>query len=172
MGLGIMERWILAGVGSVAVMVVWVLPLQAATVAATVEAAIIQTISSTTRNGLGFGDISANSVPGTVVMTSSGTRTTTGGVTINSATAATPAAFDLEGMANASYAISLPTSVVLDDGAGSSMIVDGFTSSPVDAGVLDSSGRQTLYVGASLNVGSNQPYGSYSGLMAVTVEYN
>ena len=35
-----------------------------------------------------------------------------------------------------------------------------------------SSAAQLLFVGGRLNVGSNQVFGSYSGLMTVTVEYN
>ncbi|NCF37476.1 MAG: DUF4402 domain-containing protein, partial [Gammaproteobacteria bacterium] len=29
-----------------------------------------------------------------------------------------------------------------------------------------------LFVGGTLNVGSNQGFGSYSGIMSVTVDYN
>lgn len=146
--------------------------LEAATAIATVEANIVSTISITERNGLGFGDISSSAVAGTVVMAPSGTRTTTGGVTINFAIAGSAAAFDIVGDANASYAITLPVSVVLSDASSNTMVVDSFTSSPTPSGVLDGSGQQTLYVGATLNVGANQPFGSYSGLMSVTVEYN
>ncbi|NNF96444.1 MAG: DUF4402 domain-containing protein, partial [Halobacteria archaeon] len=32
--------------------------------------------------------------------------------------------------------------------------------------------RQTLFVGATLNVNANQLYGDYAGVMSVTVEYN
>lgn len=171
MAFSIREHILLCALASAAFVAAWS-PLQAATAIATVEARIISIISIATRNGLGFGDVSSSSVAGTVMMTPSGTRTTTGGATINTAIAASPATFDLEGTANASYAITLPLSVVLSDGGTSTMVVDNFTSLPSLTGTLDSSGQQTLFVGGTLNVGNNQPFGSYSGLMSVTVEYN
>ncbi len=146
--------------------------LQAATAVATVDANIVSTLSIAAYSGLGFGDISSSAVAGSVVMTPSGTRTATGGVTINSAIAGSAASFDIVGNANASYAITMPVSVVLSDASSNTMVVDSFTSSPALSGVLDGSGQQALYVGATLNVGSNQPFGVYAGLMSVTVEYN
>lgn len=146
----------------------------AAVETANVSANIISTISITNQSvgGLAFGDISSSSTAGTVVLTASGTRTATGGVTINSSATASPAVFDVQGDANTTYAISLPVSVVLTDAASRSMVVDNLTSSPSTTGLLDSTGKQILFVGASLNVGSNQAFGSYSGQMSVTVDYN
>lgn len=141
---------------------------------ANVAANIITTLSiaNQSQGGLAFGDIASNPVAGTVVLTPSGSRTTTGGPTINSTVAANPAAFDVRGDANAIYAITLPVSIVLTDSLSHSMVVDNFTGSPSITGLLDGAGVQVLSVGASLNVGSNQAFGSYSGLMAVTVAYN
>ncbi len=146
--------------------------LQAATATATVDANIVSTISMAAVSGLGFGDTSSSAMAGTVVMTPSGTRTTTGGVTINTAMAGSVAVFDIVGDANASFAVTMPVSVVLSDASSNTMLVDSFTSSPALSGVLDGNGQLTLYVGATLNVGANQPFGSYSGQMSVTVEYN
>lgn len=144
----------------------------AATNVATVVVNIVTSISMTTTNGLIFGDISSSATAGTVSMTTTGTRTSTGGATINSSVAGNPATFDVQGEANANYTISLPVSVVLSDSASHTMVVDNFTSSPSPSGVLDGSGKQTLFVGATLNVGSNQAFGAYSGQMSVTVDYN
>jgi hypothetical protein len=154
------------------------MPAQAAVATANVSANIISTLSITTQTGSGgsqgmvFGDISSSSVAGTIVLTPSGSRTTTGGPTINTSTTASPAAFDVQGDVNATYAITLPVSVVLNGSSSGSMVVDSFTSSPTSTGVLDGTGRQILYVGGSLKVGSNQVFGSYSGQMTVTVAYN
>ena len=52
------------------------------------------------------------------------------------------------------------------------MLVDKFTGLPATNGLTDAGGQQILYVGATLNVGSNQGFGSYAGIMFVTVEYN
>ena len=56
--------------------------------------------------------------------------------------------------------------------AGHTMVVDDFTSFPAETGLTDSGGQQLLFVGGRLNVDVNQVFGSYSGLMSVTVEYN
>ncbi|MDH5710368.1 MAG: DUF4402 domain-containing protein [Gammaproteobacteria bacterium] len=145
---------------------------QAATATATVDANIIMAISMTTRNGLSFGDISAGSTSGTVILTPSGARTATGGTTVNTSTSGNPSTFDVQGEPNASFSITLPVSVILSNSSSQTMTVDNFTSSPSPSGVLDSSGKQTLFVGATLNVSANQPFGSYSGQMSVTVDYN
>lgn len=146
--------------------------VEAATSSATVNANIISTINISTRNGLLFGDIASSSVAGSVILSTNGSRTTTGGATVNSSGSGSPATLDISGDANASFSITLPVSITLSDGSSNSMVVDNFTSSPSPAGVLDSSGKQSLFVGATLNVSSNQPFGSYSGLMSVTVDYN
>ena len=151
--------------------IAWI-PAQAATTTATVDANIINTIGMTTRNGLSFGDISAGSTSGTVILTPGGTRSATGGTSINSSTPSNPSTFDVQGTANASFSITLPASVLLTDAASHTMTVDNFTSSPTPSGVLDGSGQQTLFVGATMNVSANQAFGSYSGQMAVTVDYN
>ncbi|MFC1589297.1 DUF4402 domain-containing protein [Pseudomonadota bacterium] len=155
----------------VAMLVTWV-PAQAVTATATVDAHIIKTIGMTTRNGLTFGDISAGTTSGTVILTPGGARTATGGTTIDTSTTGNPATFDIQGEPNASFSITLPVSVILSDTASHTMTVDNFTSSPTPSGVLDGSGQQTLFVGAVLNVSANQSFGSYSGQMSVTVDYN
>ncbi|MDH5387683.1 MAG: DUF4402 domain-containing protein [Gammaproteobacteria bacterium] len=147
-------------------------PAQAATATATVDANIIQAIGMTTNNGLSFGDISAGATSGTVIFTPGGASSATGGTTINSSAPGNPASFNVQGTPNASFSISLPISVLLTDAASHSMTVDNFTSSPTPSGVLDGSGQQTLFVGATLNVSANQAFGSYSGQMTVTVGYN
>jgi hypothetical protein len=145
---------------------------QAATAATTVDANIVSTINLIAQNGIVFGDISASSIPGTVSIAVDGSRNSTGGATINSNTSGTPAKFEVSGNPNALYVITLPTSIVITSSAGDSMTVDNFVSAPSVNGQLDPSGRQNLNVGATMNVGSFQPFGAYQGTMAATVEYN
>jgi len=144
----------------------------AATETATVDANIVSTINIVARNGIVFGDIGASSIPGTVTIDVDGSRTSTGGAAINSNTSGTPASFEVSGDPNALYVISLPTSIVITSSAGDTMVVDRFTSAPSANGQLDSGGRQNLNVGATMNVGSFQPFGAYRGIMTTTVEYN
>ena len=145
---------------------------QAASETATVEANIVSTINIVAQSGIVFGDIGASSIPGTISIDVDGSRTSTGGATVNTTTAGTPASFEISGDPNALYVITLPTSIVITSAAGDSMEVNKFTSAPSGNGQLDASGRQNLNVGATMNVGSFQPFGAYQGIMTTTVEYN
>jgi len=85
----------------------------------------------------------------------------------------TPATFTVGGEPNATYAITLPDDVTVTlTGAGDPMAVTDFVSSPVGTGTLSGGGLQTLYVGATLNVGAAQVAGVYTGTFDVTVTYN
>jgi hypothetical protein len=147
-------------------------PLRAASVTAPVNAKIVSTVNLITLSGMVFGEISASNMPGTIVLEPGGTRTSTGGATLNSAVPGGPASFEIIGDTSATYIITLPNSVTLSSPNGQSMQVDQFTSLPSETGQLDGGGRQTLFVGGTLNVGANQLYGDYSGVMTVIVEYN
>ena len=146
--------------------------VNAATTTTTVEANIVSSINIVTQNGVVFGDISVSSISGTVSIDTSGLRTATGGVTINTSTSGSPANFEVSGDPNGLYNITLPASVVITSAAGDSMTVDNFNSSPDTNSTLDAGGTENLSVAARLNVGSFQAFGAYSGLMATTVEYN
>ena len=145
---------------------------EAATTTTTVEVNIVSNINLVAQNGIVFGDISASSIPGTVTIGTDSSRVTTGGVTVNSNTSGTPALYEVSGDANATYSVTLPESVVLTSAAGDSMVVNKFTSIPGNDGQLDSSGRQNVNVGATLNVDSFQPFGAYRGVMSTTVDYD
>ena len=119
-----------------------------------------------------FGDIGSSSVAGSVVVNPDGSSLGTGGARINSTVSSGPAVFEVEGDPNAVYAITLPVNVVMTAPAGHTMVVDDFSSLPSESGLTDSGGQQMLFVGGRLNVGGNQVFGSYSGLMTVTIEYN
>ncbi len=146
--------------------------LKAATTSATIEANIVSSINIVAQNGVVFGNISSSSISGTVSIDTSGSRTATGGVTINTSTSGSPANFEVSGDPNGLYDITLPTSIVISSAGGDSMTVDNFISAPETNGQLDAGGRQNLSVAARLNVGSFQPFGAYRGLMSTTVEYN
>lgn len=144
----------------------------AATTSTSIDANIVSTINLVAQNGMVFGDVAASSIPGSVSIGVDGSRTTTGGATVNSNTSATPARYEVTGDPNALYSITLPESVVITSAAGDSMVVNSFVSAPSGSGQLDSGGRQNLTVGATMRTGSFQPFGAYTGVMATTVEYN
>jgi hypothetical protein len=88
---------------------------------------------------------------------------------------------NVSGDVGATYNVTIPSSVSLTNGAGQSMTVNGFTvSSDGDSNPLSrllqnngiGLGIDSFGVGAKLNVGANQPPGTYSGTYVVSVQYN
>lgn len=135
--------------------------------------AMAQTLTPT--QDLSFGAFAAG-MGGTVTVSPQSARSATEDVTLMTGgqfSQGSPATFDVSGSANATYQITLPTNgqVTLTGSQGSSMAVSAFTSSPAGDGQLSSLGTQTLYIGATVGVGSNQAPGTYSGSFAVTVVY-
>lgn len=125
---------------------------------------------------MNFGTIAASS-GGTVVLSASGSRTSSsGGVILPSFTGTVTAAqFTVTGEPGYTYAITLPANFTLSEsGVGpASMVVNAFTSTPSATGIL-TAGTQTVFVGATLNVGASQTAGSYTNTTGfqVTVNYN
>jgi spore coat protein U-like protein len=144
-----------------------------ATQSATANATIITPISITNVADLNFGNIVAGTGAGTVTVATTGNRTSTGDVILPSATLGTvnAAEFKVTGLADATYAITLPTSIDISETGGTTMTVTDFTSNPSGTGTL-AGGTQTLSVGAMLNVKANQAAGNYTGTFNVTVAYN
>jgi len=147
-------------------------PVRAVTITATVSANITGGIAGNASTGLSFGDVSPGTSPGSVTVDISGFRTSVGGVSLGMSTPATPAIFQVTGTPSSTYTITAPTSLSLTDGAGNFMMVDNFTSSPSGTGgLLDAGGSQSLTVGGTLHVGANQPGGSYTGVLGMTIVY-
>lgn len=146
---------------------------------ATASATIISPlIISHNGTDLNFGNLSVQpATGGTVILSPDGTRTFGGGVTLPGSIGSVSAAvFGVSGQANHSYTVTLPANCLLTHtNNNDNMVVDHFTSSPSatnGAGVLNSNGVQTLYVGATLNVAVNQTAGLYTSGTAFTVIIN
>lgn len=135
------------------------------------EAGALADIGLATNGGLGFGQIIVTGTSGTVTVTTTGSRSASGGVALGNGFGVSPATFTVTGEADTAYGITLPSSVTLTGGQGS-MVMDTFTSSPSGSGNLGPGRSQAVSVGATLHVGASQPPGSYSGTYAVTVAYN
>lgn len=142
----------------------------AASAGANATATVITPIAISNTADLAFGNFAA-STGGTVVIDAAGSRTKTGAVVLSAANAGAAASFDVTGQADATYAISLPSSATITSGANN-MTVDTFTSSPSATGTLSAGGAQTVSVGATLTVASAQATGDYTGTFSVSVEYN
>jgi len=142
------------------------------TASADASARIVEPLQLTKTADLKFGNIAAGPSAGQVDMSISDVRTATGGVTLIAAgNVSNAAAFDIIGYPDASFTISLPTSILIASGAND-MLVDNFISSLGATSTLDAAGAGALKVGASLNVGANQAVGLYTGSFDVTVAYN
>ena len=145
---------------------------------ASCEATIITPISISKTVDMNFGNLAVSaSTSGTVILATSGSRTTggSGGVTLPSNTGTVAAAeFAVSGEASYTYAITLPTSATLTDGSSNTMAVSSFTSNPSSTGTLSTGGTQTLKVGATISVAAAQAAGTYVNTtgVPVTVNYN
>ena len=140
---------------------------------ANATATIITPIAIAHVEHLNFGNIVAGTGIGTVIVDTEGDRTKTGDVILPTATPGTfnAAEFTVTGLANATYAITLPGSIDISTTGGETMTVTDFTSDPDGTGTL-TNGTQTLYVGAKLTVLAAQASGEYTGTFNVTVAYN
>ena len=145
-----------------------------ASASATASANIIQPLEIVKTADLAFGNIASGTSEGTVVIATDGARTSTGGVTlIEAGNVSNAASFDVNGLADASFTIEVPASIVIEtEGGADQMTVDNFVSSLGADSVLDANGEATLNVGATLNVSAQQAAGLYSGSFDVIVAYN
>ena len=148
-----------------------------ASATANASAYVVTPISITKTTDMNFGNLAVSaSTGGTVVLSTAGARTATGGVTLPSTTGTvTAATFTVAGEGSYTYNITLPSSAVtLSDGSGHTMTATTFTSDPTALAGALTAGTQTLYVGATLNVAAGQAAGSYTTAtpFTVTVNYN
>lgn len=147
------------------------------TATASATATILTPIAITKTFDMNFANLAVSpTVAGTVVLpaTVAPVRTVTAGVTLMPGGTPSAATFTVTGLADATYSILLPASVTLT-GPGAPMTVNAIVSTPtVAAGGVLTSGTQTLYVGATLNVAAAQAFGVYSTVaeFPVTVNYN
>lgn len=135
------------------------------------SATILQHLTLQKNVDLAFGGIITDEDGGTVLIpaTSTGSPAYSNLPTQLSATTSA-AQFTANGQANATFAITLPSSIELTSGSNT-MTVDNFVSSVGVTGVQLTAGTRIFYVGATLNIGSAQDAGIYNGNFDVTVTY-
>lgn len=142
---------------------------------ATASATILTAISITKTVDMNFGNISVQAATGgTVILSTAGVRSTTGGVTLPATGGTvTAASFTVGGEGAYTYSITLPVTAHTISSGANSMTVTAFLSNPATIGTL-TAGTQTLTVGATLNVTAAQANGLYISETGfnVTVNYN
>ncbi len=156
----------------VAVLLLATFSIKAQVQTTTAGANIVAPLTLTETSDMHFGTLSVNNNPGTVVLTPGNVRTSTGGVSLSSATPThRVAAYSVTGQGTLSYVITLPTSVTIQQGPNS-MVVNNFTTNkPGNIGTL-SAGVDAFNVGATLQVSDSQATGEYSGNFNIVVAYN
>lgn len=148
----------------------------------TATATVLTPLTVTETTALAYGDVYGGSTAGTVVVSSAGAVSATGGAGFVAASGATQATFDISGAASTNIAVTLTTAgAQLDDatagGGGAPMTLTAFTNTALPT-ATDAGGVATLDVGATLNVGANQASGAYSTATGdgapytITVNYN
>lgn len=143
----------------------------AATATSNVSAAIVPAITITKNTDMDFAEVVAGGSAGTVVLSTAGARSATGGASLGNSTGTAAAGFTVSGDPSSTYSISLPASATITS-APNTMTVNTFTSSPSGTGTIGVGGTQALSVGATLQVGASQAQGTYTGTFDVTVAYN
>jgi hypothetical protein len=144
-------------------------------------ATVIVPIAITKSADLVFGSF-AKGAGGSVTVSTSGARTTSG--PILSTVGGTPSAaqFDVTGEGVSTYTITWGGDVELLTGTGltgetmaltriSDLAAGNATSGEVATGTL-TAGAQSIYLGGVLTVGAAQVAGDYTGSVTATVEYN
>lgn len=122
-----------------------------------------------------FGTVAGGPAAGTVVLTTGGVRSVTGDAQILTASPGTAASFQISGEPNLVYALTY-TDGTLENLGGQQMTITAFTSNSL--GTMPGTGTETFQVGATLNMGANQPKGNYStatgggNAYSITINYN
>lgn len=116
-----------------------------------------------------FGTVAGSSDgPGTAVLSPTGVLTTTGyGIVIKGTTRA--GEYKITGPANGTVLITLPTSATLTSGTANATLTN-FTSSPSGLGTLNSQGKLSVLVGATLEVPAGMSAGTYDGTFSIFVD--
>lgn len=152
--------------------------MAATSATATSTSVVVTPIAVTKSADMSFGNIAGGATAGTVTLTPAGVRTVSGGAV---AAGGTPAAakFDVTGSGTLTYAIDYTgTATTLTSGSDtmafaaiSDTSASAKTSGTVATGAL-TAGAQSIYVGGVLTVGISQNAGTYTGNIAVAVNYN
>ncbi len=146
----------------------------------TTEIIVITPLSFTNVQDLNFGSVIPGTTAGTVTLNPDGTRTTTNGIRAIGNTHE-PARFAGLGRFNQRVDVSLGANSIFITGPGPQMRVRTFTigstptalltTAPLRFRISNASGAFIFPVGATLEVGANQPVGTYSGTWNITLQY-
>jgi hypothetical protein len=142
---------------------------------ASTSASVMQPLTITPVGTLAFGKFGVG-IGGSVTISPSGARTSSGVVEMGGTT--TAVRFDVAGEIGSSYTIALvpgtlssPSLDTMTFSTISDLAGANITTGNVSGGAL-AAGTQSIFVGGTLTVGAAQPPGLYSGNLTATVQYN
>lgn len=155
-------------------------PAVAASTQGDAQVAIITPLSFINYESLDFGQIIPANVAGTVTISSNNIRSATNGIVLVG-TDYQVARFAGMGLQGQRVRIRITPNTVTLAGPGPAMTVSNFIIGPGSTlqqvggspnyRIMPANGIFTFTVGGSLNVGANQPAGTYSGNFTATLDY-
>lgn len=147
-----------------------------ASVTGHVNAEVVSAFSAMETSQMNFGRFSPGPDGGEIILTPQGTISVLGSVA-RSGGIHNAASFFLSGDINATFSVTLPESTILTNTADAkTMAIKDWMSIPAPGmatGTLQD-GAQTVYVGATLEVGTiaDNPIGIYTGSYTITFDFN
>ncbi len=140
---------------------------------------VVNPLTLTENQPMHFGTITVSSQAGTCAVSTAGVRSRTGGVTLQSiAPFMTLATYTVSGEPLRTYAITLPLTITVFNGAYSMTIGTLLAKSASGSishtatGSLGVGGSEQFVIGGTLNVSGGQAQGLYQGTFNLTVAYN
>ena len=125
-------------------------------------------LDSSLLQNMDFGEFMATASSGTVILSPTGSATYSGVLATGGAVLS--AEFEVRGTRFETFLITLPSQVVIA-GASGDMIIDSFTSNPVNSGVLNGQGRASVTVGATMHMTDLMSSDLYSSSFDITFTY-
>ena len=157
--------------------VVFCQPVAAVSTIGHAVAVIMQDIRIVRQEPLSFGSIVRADSAGKIIISPNGNRKYNGLIRLG-ADLYQAASFDIEGQANRSYNIHVPTEIFFKAiGASQPLLVNDIKiisrndPNAQNKGYLDTKGVDHLSVGATLNVPAGAPAGLYKGFVPISVSY-
>jgi len=140
-----------------------------ASTTATVTAIVETPITINETSNMSFGDFTSDAAACTLTLSPAGTLSVTTGscALIPSGGAISAATFAVGGTANRAFTTTVTTPVTLTSGANSLTLTPS-NNAPASLGA---GGTATINVGGALAIAANQPSGTYTGTVSVTVNY-
>lgn len=138
---------------------------------ADVDTKVVAGVALSKTHDMQFGSVVRSAKGGKVTIDPNTDEISYDGVTHGQSTTFSAAAFESTGEPDYSYSVSLPGKVALSRREGrQTLTVTDFTCTD-KTGRLNNKGSEGFKVGATLEVGSNQETGAYSGSFTIMVEY-